>query len=138
MRYTLITIILWALSISCFANISFVLPKHLPLSSDNPSQYFPAKIQSLFAITAESKFSKCEKIQDYILTMLVYRNAVDNKIVAAYRPANGQDICWIDLFSYSDQLLPDMNGSGWKPPAPSANTWCESAGHLCPIVDPSN
>ena len=136
--------IIGAIFLLCFSLNSagqtvIILPDRLTLSSINPTQYFPSDIQNYFSITADPKSSNCDKTQDYILTLLIYRNAVDNKIVATYRPANDSDICWIDLISYSDQLIPDMSASGWQPPTSSnENTWCVQLPIFCPILDMNN
>ena len=131
-----LVVLLLIFPLTLYAKEVIILPDHLALSSTNPSQYFSADIQHYFSITADPKSNACEKVQDYILSLLIYRNAVDNKIVATYRPANDTDICWIDLLSYSDQLTPDMSASGWQPPAnPDANTWCVQLPTFCPILD---
>jgi hypothetical protein len=129
-------IFLLGFSLNILAQTVVILPDRLALSSINPTQYFPADIQSYFSITADAKSKACEKKQDYILSLLIYRNAVDNKIVATYHSANNSDICWIDLLSYSNQLVPDMSASGWQPPSsPDANTWCVQPPSFCPILD---
>lgn len=132
----ILTVFLLVFSWNAFAKTVIILPDHLTLSTNNPSQYFPADIQTYFSITPDPKSSNCDKNQDYILSLLIYRNAVDNKIVATYRPANDSDICWVDLLSYSDQLVPDMSASGWQAPSsPDANTWCVQLPSFCPILD---
>jgi hypothetical protein len=131
--------ILFFFSCNCFANTVILLPDHLTLSSNNPSQYFPIDVQTYFSITADPKSSGCDINQDYILSLLIYRNAVDNKVTATYRPSNDTDICWIDLLSYSDQLIPDMSAGGWQAPAnPGENTWCVQLPSFCPILDNSH
>lgn len=110
------------------------LPDQLVLNPDNPANYFPPDIQTHFLITKDSPSGSCAVTENYLRTLFIYRNAVDNKIVASYRPANDHDTCWVDLISYSDQFIPDMQAGGWKPPTAGANTWCISTSEKCAIL----
>lgn len=123
----------------CFAQTVLFLPNHIIIQPNNPAESFPKDVQNYFTISANLDGSGCAKQQDYILSLLIYRNFVDNKIVSTYRAQDGNSLCWIDLISYSDKLSPDMSAGGWKPANPGANTWCSQDGirnpNLCPIVD---
>lgn len=118
----------------CLSANTFILPDRIMVSADNPGLLFPEIIQKHFEITGDSPSKECLKQQEYLVTMLIYRNAVDHKMVAVYRPANDQHSCWVNLISYSDQLLPELADSGWSPPSPGANTWCKSEARFCPIL----
>jgi hypothetical protein len=84
-------------------------------------------VQNHFSITASGS-SDCDKTQEYVLTLYIYRNAVDNKVVAIYRGKDDSTLCWIDLMSYTDKLLPDMTAGGWDTPSSGQNTWCNQSG----------
>jgi len=125
-------------SIGCLAQTSVILPNFLEINPTNPVQAFPADIQRIFAISFDAPSSACLKTQTYMLTIFIYRNAVDNKFVAGYRPENDKETCWVNLISHSNALNPDLRAGGWLLPKPGANTWCSAAGlrdpNLCPII----
>lgn len=125
-------------SFSSFANTSVIVPNFLEINPANPAQSFPADIQQIFSVSLDAPSSNCNKAQLYMLTMFIYRNAVDNKFVAVYRPEHDKTICWISLISHSNLHKPDFNPGGWSLPQPGVNTWCSVAGlrdpRLCPIL----
>jgi len=125
-------------SIPCFAQTSVVLPNMIEINPANPGQTFPANVQQLFTISADAPSSACLKTQTYMLTMFIYRNAVDNKFVAVYRPVHDKETCWVDLMSNSTALKPDFKTGGWELPKPGANTWCSAEGlrdpNKCAVV----
>lgn len=117
-----------------YAKSSFYLPSQVLIDPAHPEKSFSGEIQQHFAIQSSGNDANCAKAKEYILTLLIYRNAVDNKIIANYKTKDENPLCWVDLLSYSDQLIPDLNAGGWNPPKPGANTWCSSDGLKNPVL----
>lgn len=139
MTKNLLTCILLCIPTLTFSNTIFYLPNQIKADPNNPVSAFSSQIQQHFLISANFKNDHCRKTEAYTLTLFIYRNAVDNKIVASYRALNDSDLCWIDLTSYSNSLRPDPAAQGWGRPKEGENTWCSSDGlrnpTLCGIVE---
>jgi hypothetical protein len=118
----------------CFSNTMLYLPSDITVEPNNPAAAFPKDIQQYFSISANLHNNACKKPQAYMLTMLIYRSAVDNKMVSTYRTKDGSSPCWIDLISYSDEWVPNKTAGGWKIPKASENTWCSSEGLKNPLL----
>jgi hypothetical protein len=133
MRIILILIILFAPVISV-SHALLSLPSDILIDPSNPTTAFSKDIQQYFSVSANVNNSGCKKSQMYMLTMLIYRNAVDNKIVGTYRAKNESSLCWVDLISYSDKLLPDPTAPAWAIPKAGENTWCNVDGLRNPLL----
>lgn len=132
-RIFLIMILLYAPMLS-FANSTLSVPSEVTINPNNPASAFPIDIQQAFSISTNLKNDECKKTQSYMLTMLIYRNAVDNKTVGSYRSINTSALCWVDLISYSDRWVPASTASGWNSSEPGENTWCSSKGLSNPLL----
>lgn len=133
LRIITITILLFT-SNFCFSSTVFYLPNDIMIDPNNPTAAFPKGIQQFFSISANLNNNECKKSQTYILTLLIYRNVVDNKIVSTYRAKNTSSLCWINLISYTDKLRPDLTGPGWSIPKDGENTWCSAVGLKNPLL----
>lgn len=118
----------------CFSNTILHLPSDIIVDPNNPADAFSEDIKQYFLISANLNGNDCKKKQGYMLAVLIYRNVVDNKTVSTYRAEQGSSLCWIDLISYSDKLLPDMTAGGWKAPKSGQNTWCSVDGLRNPLL----
>jgi len=132
-RIVLILILLFSPILS-YSRTTLFLPSDVVVDPTHPSAAFSNDIQQYFSISANLNNKECNKTQSYILTMLIYRNAVDNKTVSTYRAINESSLCWIDLISYSDTLRPDPTVSGWEIPKAGENTWCSVDGLRNPLL----
>lgn len=118
----------------CFSSAVLYLPSDIMIDPNNPTAAFSKDIQQYFLISANLNNNECKKSQAYILTLLIYRNVVDNKIVSTYRAKNTSSLCWINLISYTGKLKPDLTTPGWNIPKAGENTWCSADGLKNPLL----
>ncbi len=114
-------------SLSIPSDFTLVNPKFPAFSFSPTIRHYFTNIQSTF----EGPECSAPNVK-YTLTMLIYRNAVDNTIVASYRALELSTLCWIDLQTKPYTLMPNQKAAEWKVPQPGENTWCSQAGVLNP------